>query len=670
MSILKINRNHSCKMHTFQRKKAFLSAVLAVLLTIIVTTVGQAHANLLRSDPADGSVLSESPQEIRLWFDEPISPRFSSVQLFDVDSQTIEVISIHFDPADPSVLIVELPQLPDGVYSMLWKILSEADGHFSQGLLVFGVGEDADLGAATIAPSEDPAPPIQEVLLRWVNFIFLAGIVGSVAMIQLVILTSISLSRYEPQIKAGLEKAGKRMLVLSAWFAALGILVGFGMILWQVTSLKANIPAGVSFVSVGVETITQTRWGYVWSARQVVYLVLSVLLFSYSSRASTISELVSQRRPWFSIGILSLTLIVLQAFSSHASGLTYNTALAIVVDGLHLLAACLWVGGLLSLAFGVLPVVDKKQIGKFLLAGWRPFSFVAGLSVGILIATGLYNTARQVASPDALLTTLYGQSLIMKIGIVLLAGLFGLVNSMLLHPKLSSPLARLLRRPNGWTPFPLRRMPILIAAEVTLGLLVLLSTGMITASPAPRDASFTVTSESVPDSLSQAVDDLIITLNTKPNRPGQNVFTIFASSTRRPPPAEIARVILRFNYLDQELGKVSANAEEIEPGRYLLGGNHFNLAGDWQVEVVVRRIGLEDSIASFSWTVIPPGESRPVVFSKYPWDSILTLAAAALLLFILSLVTIYFVLQNRHPRSQNEAQFNSLSSYGAVDESL
>ena len=34
-----------------------------------------AHATLVRSAPADGAILAEAPQEVRLWFDENISPR-------------------------------------------------------------------------------------------------------------------------------------------------------------------------------------------------------------------------------------------------------------------------------------------------------------------------------------------------------------------------------------------------------------------------------------------------------------------------------------------------------------------------------------------------------------------------------------------------------------------
>jgi hypothetical protein len=120
---------------------------------------------------------------------------------------------------------------------------------------------------------------------------------------------------------------------------------------------------------------------------------------------------------------------------------------------------------------------------------------------------------------------------------------------------------------------------------------------------------------------------LLVTFSAKPNKPGQNVFTIQTVSNRRPPPAEISRVIVRLTYLGQDLGRISADATEIEPGVYRLGGSYFSLAGPWHVDVAVRRKGMEDSVAQFNWTVAPPGEPRPVIVSNRPWGSLLTTAA-------------------------------------------
>jgi hypothetical protein len=222
---------------------------------------------------------------------------------------------------------------------------------------------------------------------------------------------------------------------------------------------------------------------------------------------------------------------------------------------------------------------------------------------------------------------------------MLLVGLLGLTNSMLLHPSLAAPLARIFRRPAGWTPLSLHHLPRLVVLEVSLGIVVFLLAGLVTAAPTARDSAF-ATDEKTPSTLSQTVDDMVISLTVSPNRPGQNIFTVRAASTRRPPPAEVLRVILRLTYQDQDLGLKSVDVEEIEPGLYLIGGSELNLAGSWQIETVVRRRGLEDSVARFEWIVPPVGPENPAVLSNRPWEPVLTLAAAILLLLVIGFTAV------------------------------
>jgi copper transport protein len=615
--------------------KIWLATGLAVLAMSIVAPLVSAHATLLRSDPADGAILGDSPRELHLWFDEDISSRFSSAQLFDINSQPLEIAGVRSDPADQRLLILTLPELSPGVYSVLWKVLSEADGHFNQGLLVFGVGEEADLAAVSGAETKS-APPLAEVALRWLNFTLLGGVVGALAVVRLVLVPGGNPRAVGPVFRT----AQRRVLGWAGWCAGLALLVGLGLLVWQTVTLLDSLPEGVSFGGASWQVLSRTRWGGLWLIRQAILLALGgVVVWLYLAAPPPLARRPSA--PWLLLaGLLSVALLTVQALGGHAAGITPNTTLAVVADGLHLLAASLWVGGLLALVVGLLPLVRRRagqaEFAMLVRAGWRPFSRLAAFSVGLLLATGLYNTGRQVASIDAFLTTLYGQALLTKIGLMLAVSLFGLLNAILLHPRLAAPVARLLGRPPGWSPLSLRRLPTLVVAEVCLGMLVFLTTGLVTASPAPRGPEFTVAPGAVPSALSGTADDVVITLQVKPNRPGRNVFTVFAASTRRPAPAEIIRVNLRFTYLDQDLGRVSATAEKIDRDRYLLGGNYLSLAGPWQIDVVVRRRGLEDSVAQFDWIVAPPGETRPVVISKRPIEAPLTIAAAGTILAILA----------------------------------
>jgi hypothetical protein len=120
------------------------------------------------------------------------------------------------------------------------------------------------------------------------------------------------------------------------------------------------------------------------------------------------------------------------------------------------------------------------------------------------------------------------------------------------------------------------------------------------------------------------------------------------------------RVILRFTYLGEEMGTVTADAEEIEPNLYRLGGSYLSLPGPWQIEVAVRRKGVEDSVTQFDWTVAPAGETPPVILSKRAWETPLTILAAVLLLAVLSaLAGRWLVL--RQKRTESSSQNNELS---------
>jgi len=602
------------------------AVILAALIAAIFPAQALAHASIVRSEPPDNAVLAVAPSEVWIWFNEPISPRFSSAQLLDVNGQSLPISAIRVDPSEGGLMVLSLPALPDGLYSVRWKVLSEADGHFTQGLLVFGVGEGVDVGAAARTEVR-PSLPWPEVLLRWLNFGVLAALVGALAVAYMVLAPGAA----PPEVRELVGLARQRDLRWAAGCSGLALLVGLGLLSWQIATLTSTLPEGVSALSVAEQLVGQTRWGALWLARQAILLFLTLYLPGSL-------ELPGRWGKWLT-GALGVILMAVQALTGHAAALAPHTALAVAADALHLLAAGAWVGGLLALVVGLFPLLkqNRAHFGALLRAGWGPFGRLAALSVGVLAATGLYSLGRQVASLDALLTTLYGRALLGKIGLMLAAGALGLLNALLLHPRVAAPLARLLRRPAGWTPVSPHRLPALVLAEASLGLVVFLGAGLATASPPARGPAFAPASQAVSSTASQSVDDLLVTFSAQPNRPGQNVFTVRTASTRRPPPAEVMRVMVRFTFLGQDMGRASAEAGLIEPGLYQLGGNYLSLAGPWQVEVAVRRRGLEDSVAHFDWTVAAPGPARPALLSDRPWEPWLIRAAAAVVGAVLAL---------------------------------
>ena len=190
-------------------------------------------------------------------------------------------------------------------------------------------------------------------------------------------------------------------------------------------------------------------------------------------------------------------------------GIRPRPGIAVPATALHLLAASLWVGGLLALAVGWLPAILRTpgRRGELLWTGFYPFGSLAAVSVVLLIATGLFNTGQQVPSLDALLTTAYGQLLLGKVALLLVAGSIGLINHFLLRPA----------QPAGRQAGLRQRMPALVTAELIVVAAVVLLTSAMTAS-APRGFEYTLAPEDEKGSMAQTVGDVKVALDVKPNR--------------------------------------------------------------------------------------------------------------------------------------------------------
>jgi copper transport protein len=657
---------HSIRKPAMVRRILVAWGVAALVASISVATA-LAHANVVRSEPPDGGAVDQAPQEIRLWFSEPISPLAVQARVLDRNGQPVPSTEAQVAADDPTLLVVTVPDLPDGIYNVAYSVLSTDDGHASQGHLVFSIGGAAAGQTAPAAASEPPVP-LAEVILRWLNYLALASLGGAIA-VAFVLLRPRASSESSPggdsaaNVAAAFAVARRRVLRWALVSAVAALLLGLGLLLWEASVLALlaapGATAGRSIGEVVAALLGQlstmlisTRSGWLWVLREALLAIIAVLLFFQRGRSWPAS-----RGAGMVLGLLAVAVIAIQANLGHAAAVKPETSLAVALDIAHLIAASLWVGGLLALAIGLLPLLlagrGTPAYAALAHAAWGPFGALAALSVGVLIATGLYNTGQEVASLDGLLTTLYGRILIAKVVLVLGVGFFGLLNSTMLHPSLTAPLAKLLRRPAGWTPLSLRRLPLLIVAELGVGLAVLLATGtMVTTSP-PHGPGFdpapaVATTVTVP---SQQVDDLLFTFEARPNQPGQNIALLQVVSTRRPPPAEIMRVIVHFTFRGQDIGTQTADAQEIAPGEYQLAGEQLSLAGLWQVDVVARRRGIEDTKASFQWTVLPPPiRTRPVVFSNRPLGPILTVAAALLLAGIAALAAAAVATRSRRRR--------------------
>ena len=570
----------------------------AVLVLFAYASAGaDAHAVLVSSQPADAASLADAPRQVTLRFSEEISTRFRLLSLLDGRGRVVSGTRLR-GGADARTLLLEVPRLRRGTYEVTWEVLAQADGHVTGGAIVFGAGVPA--GAAP-REAPDAGPPALEAGLRWLDFALYAFVVGGLTM-SLLLLRGKSASR----VSGGRPPAAvRRVLVVACWSAALALAVGGALLFRQAQGLPAASGQGGA-----IGRLLDTRWGVLWLAREALLtgIVLAVLVLRRRAGATRATATAG----FAAAGAMVAALAAVRALGGHGAAVTEPGA-HVVADAVHVLAAGLWIGSVAAFAVALWPAgrVPRADALALARACRRPFAWVAGVSVAVTVATGLYAAGAQVASVDALLTTGYGRALLTKSALVVAAGALGLGNALLLH-----------RRP--------RHAARLILVEGAVGLGILLAAAEMTATPPPRGPEFDAPRAARAPALAGHVGDVLVSATARPNRPGTNVFSVRAVSSRRPPPAAIEGITLLLSGPAADRGPRALPLVGLGAGRWS-GGARLDEPGDWRMTVAIRRDG-ERLTTGLRWAVAPPDTARPVTVSARRLAPLLDRAAALILL--------------------------------------
>ncbi len=177
--------------------------------------------------------------------------------------------------------------------------------------------------------------------------------------------------------------------------------------------------------------LTKTKFGVVWQLRGVMALFVGgALVFADRAKAAVTW---SRGLAIVLAGMLAGSL----AWSGHGAATPGVLGdFHLFADIAHLIAAGLWLGGLLPLT--VLLWAGRHDAPNGAAAGiaTRRFGSMALASVLVLLASGIVNTWILVPSIPALFQSLYGQLLLAKIGLFLLMIAFAAVNRLYLTPDI------------------------------------------------------------------------------------------------------------------------------------------------------------------------------------------------------------------------------------------
>ena len=541
-----------------RRAAGFLGAV--VLLSFVGASPAAAHTEIEGSDPPDGSVVAVAPRTVVLMFSEDLAPSFVKAHLEQADRITV-ALDDRAVQVSGRRLTVTLPALERDVYQLWYTVRDPIDLHVTAGSVVFGVGTAPTFtstgGTGTVASPLDLG-------LLGLERLGLLVVIGAL-IVGLVLVPRAELDDND----GGLLVA--RALRAGEWAA------------YTVVAAEVSL-LGVETLRIGGPPL-QTLWRLLSSSgfgkRALAAAAIAVGVQKTLALVRHVAGVRAEDRHAmgslvaFPIG-LAAALTVVVSLSGHSpvggpavSGVALRVA--------HLGALGAWIGSLV--------VVLTIARGRWSVATpiLRSFGPVALPAAALVVASGFALTAREVYSVNAAQHTTFGRALgakILVVGIVLVLGARH-------HRRLRQGVALAARS--------LVREASLAALAVGLG-------AVLASTPPAVGASFEPAAGETPAVRTAAVDDLLVTVSIRPNRPGRNVVWLDVVSTRRPAPAPIEVVTLAVVDAAGRAVTLSGTGDPTT-ARVELGTIDLVSPGPLEVRAVVQRGRRPVAPVDLPWTV-------------------------------------------------------------------
>lgn len=536
---------------------------MAAAMVFLLIGVGRAaaHANLERAEPAPNSRLATAPEAIHLWFSEPVEPSFSKIELRDGSGAVAPTNPTEFAESNHQMAL-RPGDLPDGVYTVSWRVVSATDGHPTTGSYPITIGAGVS-GAGGVVTSINTPVPAESAVVRWLNLLSMAAITGLPAFAVLIAAPSEQKPRHA------------RRLWTATWIGWLA--VGITSILTLL--LQASILSGMGITPDALaQTAFETRFGSLWVARVVLWISYGLFLMFLT-------------RPYVPLMVVAGLILVSQSLFSHASGVA-NAAPFIAADWLHLASMGTWIGGLIGL---VVSIPYLREQPKLLGAWVARFSNMARVAVGLLVVTGVIAGIEHVGTLDALSTTPYGIALLVKLLLFLPLMFVAAVNLILTSYKLRMGEA-------VWS----GRLRALVGIELTLAVAIIGAVGVMTAIPPAKIAFAERQAAAIPpppDSTffeMQIKEGVMVHLTITPGMVGENTFIVDLLDEETGVPIDDASLIrMRLTHQTENLGESELRPVLTSDGQYEAVGSNLSLPGEWRVRVNIQRPGHFDTLVDF-----------------------------------------------------------------------
>ncbi len=603
---------------------------LLVLLAGLLPRSVSAHAFLQRTFPANGTIVSPNIGEVRLTFNERVELHPERVVVTGSDGKRYDLRDAHLDPNDPTTVAISLSQLPNGVYTVRYALLS-SDTHPITGSLRFGVGvapAEVLSGATVTQETGVTGGVLLQGLGRWLNLLGLVVLLGPITF-RFFVLGPLQwrgrslIQATDPAVRQLFDARTVRW----AWIGVTILIVGLVVGLISATLASSLGTAGEALQPAALASTLNGRFGTLWLARLALLLVPALALpviaaelelgddAPEEANAEADAEAAPPTRGgrgqggWWAILVSGGAMALLTSLGGHPAA-TDPVLLSVAVDWVHILATVAWVGGLLTLGLilpGVVRSLGATEGAATLLTVVPRFSALAILCIQALVVTGFYQTWAHVAGPATIGSTAYGRALAVKLLLLVPLLALGALNRFVITPRLRAQAAGAApAQPAAETkavpPLTTRRLWRTVWGEAGLAVVVLAVVGVLTALPPARIQAADATSDSATSAspvgvtLASSAGELLVNLTIGPTGNGPAVI---AATLRGPQGLTVENAAVTLRATPPGGAAPTEVRLDARGGRYT-GLVDLGIAGAWKLEVVVTPAGGAAATATFA----------------------------------------------------------------------
>jgi copper transport protein len=389
-------------------------AVFSILMLVSLPTIPKsyAHAFVINSNPTPSQTLKAPPTKVEVHLSEPVDLRYSKLSVIDQYGKQVDNKNVQYANGDQTALSVILPHdIKDGLYTVSTKMLSQIDGHVTDNAFVFGVGEAKipnNVSSESLQSSSSSSQlSILDAIARFPALVGQVMIVGA-AFATLWLWKPMSkinwLKNDFAQTRNSVDRSLIKLLVIGS---VILVLSDFGMIYVQAYSINAGIADAIA-----------TKFGTIWIARtSISFVILVIAVFIYLKLKKT-SSAIPSKQDILSILVAGLAILVTTTLIGHSSAVGH--IIPIAIDFVHNLAASIWIGSIIYLAFVVVPKIKKAPVDEYVKASVLSiiiprFSTIPIVILGIIVITGPFLLYILEDNLDLILASLYGKALIAKL---------------------------------------------------------------------------------------------------------------------------------------------------------------------------------------------------------------------------------------------------------------